>query len=408
LSEKQTKAQDDRAFLPSLTQLRAFAEVARIDSITRAADELHRSQSAVTQAIQSLESELGVSLFARTSTGSYLTNFGRILHYRAEKCFDRIEAVLAEILGGDADNPAQIGSIARRVTRAQIVALTAVDEYSSFAQAARHVKVSLASLHRAARTLENQVSRKLFVKTAQGIATNADGAKLAIGLNLAIRELEWAYEEIQSETGALRGRLLVGSLLLAGSNYVSAGLDRFVVAHPDVTVRLLSGPYDQLLSKLRSGSIDFLVGALKNPPPVDDVLELELGSDPYTVGVSRNHPLVGRDKVTVDDLREWEWISPGPGAQRRFVFEGIFSNGPMPRFRVETYSLLTIFILLAESHRVAVLTASEMALNRRLGNQLTALPFTIDHAPAKMGVTVRKNWEPTKLQQVFLNSLRQS
>ena len=88
------------------------------------------------------------------------------------------------------------------------------------------MKVSLASLHRAARTLEKQVSRKLFVKTAQGIATNADGAKLAIGLNLAIRELEWAYEEIQSETGALRGRLLVGSLLLAGSNYVSAGLDR--------------------------------------------------------------------------------------------------------------------------------------------------------------------------------------
>ena len=176
-----------------------------------------------------------------------------------------------------------------------------------------------------------------------------------------------------------------------------------------MTVRLLSGPYDQLLSKLRSGSIDFLVGALKNPPPVDDVLELELGSDPYTVGVSRNHPLVGRDKVTVDDLREWEWISPGPGAQRRFVFEGIFSNGPMPRFRVETYSLLTIFILLAESHRVAVLTASEMALNRRFwksSSRPSPSPSTMPR-PRWASRCVRTG-NPTKLQQVFLNSLRQS
>lgn len=392
-----------QAFLPSLTQLRAFVEVARLDSISRAAEELRRSQSAVTQAVQSLETELGVELFARTSTGSYLTDMGRILQARAERCFARIETVVRDIVD-DKDKP-HAAVIARRVTRAQTLALTATHEYGSFAQAASHADVSLTSLQRAAKGLEVQLGRPLFTKTAQGLAINAAGMRLADELNLALRELEWAEEEINSHAGALRGRLLVGSLLLAGNNYISAGLDRFVVAHPEVSVRLINGPYDELLSKLRGGSIDFLVGALKPAAPVEDVDQMALGEDPYVIAVSRNHPLAQAERVTVDDLRRSEWVAPGPGAQRRAVFESIFRQGTLPRFSVETHSLLTIFVLLAQSSRMAVLTVSEVELNKRLGNQLVTLNYDITHGPARMGVTVRRNWTRTPLQQNFLDFL---
>lgn len=394
-----------QAFLPSLTQLRAFVEVARLDSISRAAEELRRSQSAVTQAVQSLEAELGVPLFARTSTGSYLTDMGRILQARADRCFERIEAVLGDIL--EAGDKAQTALIARRVTRAQVLALTAAHEYGSFAQAAHHAQVSLTSLQRAARSLETQLKRALFTKTAQGLVINPTGIKLANELNLAVRELEWAEEEIKSHTGALRGRLLVGSLLLAGNNYISAGLDRFVVANPGVRVRLVNGPYDELLSKLRSGAIDFLVGALKPRPPVDDVSQIALGEDPYVIAVSRDHPLAGAKEVSRSDLLEAEWIAPGPGAQRRAVFEGIFEDGPLPFYSVETHSLLTIFVLLAQSRRLAVLTESEIALGQRMGQPLERLSFHIAHPPARLGVTVRSNWTQSRLQQTFLRSLQQ-
>jgi DNA-binding transcriptional LysR family regulator len=329
---------------------------------------------------------------------------GLILQKRANTCFSRMEAVLGDIL--EDANRAQVAAIARRITRAQILALTAVHEFGSFAQAARHVNVSLTSLHRSARSLEKQVGRKLFMNTAQGVATNTAGARLSDELHLAVRELEWAEEEIRSQTGALRGRLLVGSLLLAGNNYISAGLDRFVAAHPEVSVRLVNGAYDELLTKLRGGAIDFLIGVVKNPPPIDDVVEETLGLDPYTIAVSRQHPLAGKRQVTLKDLRAGEWVTPGPGAQRRAVFESVFGNGPLPRYSVETHSLLTIFVLLAESNRMALMTVSELALNKRLGNQLTALDYPIDHAPAAIGVTLRKHWDATRLQQTFLGFLR--
>lgn len=84
---------------------------------------------------------------------------------------------------------------------------------------------------------------------------------------------------------------------------------------------------------------------------------------------------------------------------------GVTPNGKLPRYSVETHSLLTIFVLLAQSNRMAVLTASEIELSKRLGDQLVSLDFRVDHTPARLGVTVRRNWSKSPLQQVFLDFL---
>lgn len=52
-----------------LRQLRAFETVARTLSVTQAAKELHYAQSSVSDQIQSLERELGVSLLNRSQRG---------------------------------------------------------------------------------------------------------------------------------------------------------------------------------------------------------------------------------------------------------------------------------------------------------------------------------------------------
>ncbi|WP_372837154.1 LysR family transcriptional regulator, partial [Puniceibacterium confluentis] len=383
-----------QVFLPSLTQLRAFYEVARLTSISGAADYLRRSQSAVTQSVQKLESELGVTLFDRTSAGSYLTDMGRILESRIDRCFDRIRSAVEALLIENGDDPAPADAMARRITRAQILALTAVHEHGSFALAARHVQVSLTSLHRSARTLEKQLGRELLVNSAQGVTTNSVGGKLSNQLLLAIRELEWAAEEIRSQQGIYRGRIAVGTLLLAGNPFVAVRLDDFVTRHPGVLVQLIHGSYDELLAKLRGGSIDFLVGLLKNPPPTDDVAEEGLAKDPYVICVRNGHPLVARGSVRVEDLRAAEWISPRPSSLRRGTYEEIFSGGPLPESGVETHSLLTLLVLLERSDRMALMTRSELALNRRLGGQLTELGFAVDAVPPEIGITTRANWKP--------------
>jgi DNA-binding transcriptional LysR family regulator len=68
-----------------LSQLEVFLAVAREGRFSRAAEKLHRTQSAVSQTIAKLEEELGESLFDRSSREGILTDAGRVLHEYAEK-----------------------------------------------------------------------------------------------------------------------------------------------------------------------------------------------------------------------------------------------------------------------------------------------------------------------------------
>ena len=83
--------------IPALRGLYAFDAAARLGSFSRAADELSRTQSAVSQQVSKLEAELGQKLFLRRGSGVVLTAAGELLHQTVRETFDRLEAGLARI-----------------------------------------------------------------------------------------------------------------------------------------------------------------------------------------------------------------------------------------------------------------------------------------------------------------------
>lgn len=66
-----------------LYQIRAFAAVAELGHLTRAAERLHISQPALSGQIKALEARLDLKLFERASSGMVLTSAGRQLLPRA-------------------------------------------------------------------------------------------------------------------------------------------------------------------------------------------------------------------------------------------------------------------------------------------------------------------------------------
>ena len=74
-----------------LDYYRMFYETARFSSFSTAAQHLYISQSAISQCIHQLESELGVQLFIRTRRGVSLTNEGKLLFQKVENAITSIE-----------------------------------------------------------------------------------------------------------------------------------------------------------------------------------------------------------------------------------------------------------------------------------------------------------------------------
>jgi DNA-binding transcriptional LysR family regulator len=80
-----------------LRQLKYFESVARNRHFTRAADELHLAQSALSHQVRQLERELGVELLRRTTRSVQPTEAGELVATRARAVMTEIEALRAEI-----------------------------------------------------------------------------------------------------------------------------------------------------------------------------------------------------------------------------------------------------------------------------------------------------------------------
>ena len=80
-----------------LRQLRGVEAVARHRHFTRAAEELHVAQSALSHQIRRLEQELGTPLFERTSRRVTPTDAGRAMAARARRVLAEVDAAREEV-----------------------------------------------------------------------------------------------------------------------------------------------------------------------------------------------------------------------------------------------------------------------------------------------------------------------
>jgi len=83
-----------------LSQLEVFLAVSREGGFSRAARKLYRTQSAVSQTVRKLESEIGEPLFDRSSRDGLLTDAGQVLREHAERLLNLREnarEALAEV-----------------------------------------------------------------------------------------------------------------------------------------------------------------------------------------------------------------------------------------------------------------------------------------------------------------------
>jgi DNA-binding transcriptional LysR family regulator len=126
-----------------VTRLRVIDAVARHESVTDAARELHYSQPSVTHHLARLEAETGAKLLQRVGRGIRLTPAGRLLADRAAEIIGRIDAV-------DAELSAHVGLTAGRVRLAGFSsAIASLVPAAVAALATRHpgLEVSLTDAH---------------------------------------------------------------------------------------------------------------------------------------------------------------------------------------------------------------------------------------------------------------------
>jgi LysR family transcriptional regulator of gallate degradation len=397
--------------IPNLRHLRAFAAVVEHGGVTRAAERVHLSQPAITQALAKLEARLGAKLLATGADGARPTEAGSLFYDRVKRAFALIESGAREATRGEARRAnAGFAHFEQLITVAQLRALAAMQFTRNFSLAARELGLSQPSIHRAARDLERIMGASLFVAARQGVELTQTAEVFARHAALAHAELLQAFAEVSETLSRDPGQIVVGSMPFARTKLLPEALNALSRERPLARVKVISAPYDGLLSRLRYGVIDFLIGALREPAPIDDVVQEPLFDDPLAVVVRRGHPLTRRARVSREDLIAYPWVVPAEETPTRAVFHKLFSareQARMPGGVFETSSLVLLRGLLTGSDRLALLSARQAQYELEQG-LLALAPFSVPIGARRIGLTFRRGWRPTPTQAILIDHLRRA
>lgn len=128
------------AYTPSVQELRALVYCAEFGTVTRAADALNLTQSAVSRSIRILEEKLGVRLFHRVKKRLLLSEAGRAMLRDSKEILERLEnsAQMVMAFGGG-------GAVLRVATLPTFAATWLIPRLFSFAENNPGISIDIAS-----------------------------------------------------------------------------------------------------------------------------------------------------------------------------------------------------------------------------------------------------------------------
>ncbi|MGE0735618.1 MAG: LysR family transcriptional regulator [Alphaproteobacteria bacterium] len=392
-----------------LRHLRAFLAAGETGGVGKAAARLRRTQSAISRSIHILERELGVALFERHPAGMAPTEAGRALLARGAAAAAEFRAVADDMKALEVRRvpPAASPVFAMTVDNSRFEAFIAVTEDHHVASAARRLGLTQPAISASIRQLEASLGAKLFERSLQGLRPTPLGEALAVRAKRAFAELRHAAAEISALQGALAGTVAVGALPFGRTIILPRAINRLLDANPGLRVATTEGPFDTLARALRSGDLDFIFGALREPPPADDLVGEPVLRDKLSVFARKAHPLAGETSLRFEQVRKLRWVLPRQGTPARHLFDGLFVRRGLtpPDDVIETSSLAMVRALLMESDRVTALSRHQVHYELAYG-MLAELQLDLGETGRPIGFMRRTGSLPSPGAALLMDAIR--
>ncbi len=407
--EKFIEADPSQALGMNLRHLRALTAVASAGSVAGAAEGMHRVSSAVTRSISQLESALGRPLFERRSRGMALTAQGHLVLARAHRIEREFEEARLQLIArGGLSGSANVRSLFASILNGRRLAVFAsLAEKRHMPSVAREFGLTQPAISTALKDLETGLGVALLERTARGLVPTIAGDIVAFHFKRVLSELRHVLPDLVASEGSLQGSIHVGALPLGRTQVLPWAVAALLTRHPQLHIVTVESPYDALVAGLRSGEIDFILGALRQGPQVRDLLQEPLFEDRLRVMARAGHPLTRMASIDFDALRRASWVLSRRGAPSRELLERSFlevgETPPVPS--VETGDLAMLRGLLLESDMLTAISAHQLRYEIQ-DRRLVVLDFSLARTGRAIGITQRLGAFPSPGVQALMQELR--
>jgi len=266
----------------------------------------------------------------------------------------------------------------------QMEVFRAVMEAGSTIAAAAALGLSQSAISRQLTALEEEIGLELFLRDKGRLIPRPEAHLLIKDVEDISRGVLRLRNKIgDAKAGAYDDRLIrVAFPHSLATTMLPALLARFSAEHPQVTVELLSGPYDAIEAMVRGRIAD--IGFVRLPPEDGSFDVRPLVSSGTSCVMPLGHPLAEKRVVTLRDLARYDLILLGRQRVNRNELEHELRRyAPSYRCRLEVHSVETACACAAEGLGLAIVPT---LIARYFQNRPIALrPFHPDK-PVQYGI----------------------
>lgn len=199
-----------------------------------------------------------------------------------------------------------------RVKLRHIVCFLEVARLRSVVKAAERLNMSQPAASKTIQELEDILDTRLFDRSRRNLVLSSAGENFQRYATASVGALKQGLESVREDREPHIVR--VGSLPTVSARVLPAAVERFTSQQARYRIRVTSGPNDYLLSLLRAGEVDIIIGRMAEPEEIAGLSFEHLYSERVVFVVRADHPLLRRRRFSLTAIEEHQILVPPPGS----------------------------------------------------------------------------------------------
>lgn len=199
------------------------------------------------------------------------------------------------------------------------------------------------------------IGTELLIRDGRGVRLTPAAKALLPHIEAALGEFQTGLDLVRHESEVVRGRIAVSFQHTFGEAMLPLLISAFRSRHPQPAFDLSQGARDGCLAELAAGDADLaLTAPLAAPSRL--ISSAALYREPLRLVVHHRHPLAGRRRARLGEIREDPFVAMGPGYGMRSLTDTLFREaGFRPRIAFESQDTHTARGLVSAGLGVSIL-----------------------------------------------------
>lgn len=198
-----------------------------------------------------------------------------------------------------------------RVKLRHVICFLEVARLKSVVQAADALNMSQPAATKTIQELEEILGVQLFDRSRRNLFLTPAGEQFQRYTASSVSALKQGIDSVRiTEKQAI---VRVGALPTVSARILPPAVKRFA-ENRQARARIVTGPNEYLLSLLRAGEVDLVIGRMAEPGEIAGLSFEHLYSEQVVFAIRADHPLLRLERFALTDIEPYQILMPPPGA----------------------------------------------------------------------------------------------